>query len=338
MELSLAYEKEIRSISLNLAENISKSGKKTIAVVDFTDLQGNVTELGRFLAEELSGALAEAGKGFEVVDRTHLKSLLKEHQLALTGLIDPNTARKLGEIAGVHALITGTITPFGDSIRLAVKVLDTATAKVIGASRGDIAKTKAIEELLAKGIQTVPVITQEPSAPTPSPTKKLALKRERAFDIGKFVIEVESLKVLADGSLMVALAYVNQTKEELEINLDYPRRKMAFASDDAGNEYTLAKSSGMQRGSNPDPNYDLRRPGSTHYGTISFLLCSPGQRARGSFLFKGTSLKRMKKSVKKSETFTISLSHYARPTKDFDPDNPKGAFNFSATISNVQPD
>ena len=130
-----------------------------IAVVDFTDLQGNVTELGRFLAEEFSVTFAGAGKGFEVVDRTHLKSILAEHKLSATGIMDPQTARKLGQIAGVDALITGTITPFGDSIRLSVKILDTATAKVIGASSGDIPKTKAIEELLARGIDTE---TREP--------------------------------------------------------------------------------------------------------------------------------------------------------------------------------
>ncbi len=48
-----AYEQEVKQLSAQMAEAIAKSGKKTVAVVDFTDLQGNVTELGRFLAEEL---------------------------------------------------------------------------------------------------------------------------------------------------------------------------------------------------------------------------------------------------------------------------------------------
>ena len=112
----MAYEQEINSLSTATAEKISAAGKKTIAVVDFTDLQGNVTELGRFLAEEFSVALAGTSKGFEVVDRTNLKSLLVEHKLASKGIIDPQTARKLGQIAGVDALITGTITPFGDRV------------------------------------------------------------------------------------------------------------------------------------------------------------------------------------------------------------------------------
>ncbi|HEV2522808.1 MAG TPA: FlgO family outer membrane protein [Candidatus Acidoferrales bacterium] len=156
---TLAYEQEVKQLSTQMAEVITKSGKKTVAVVDFTDLQGNVTELGRFLAEEFSVALSGNAKGFEVIDRTNLKTLLQEHKLASTGIIDPQTARRLGEIAGVQALITGNITPFGDSVRLSIKILDSATARVVGGFSGDIPRTKAIEELLAKGISRMSNVT-----------------------------------------------------------------------------------------------------------------------------------------------------------------------------------
>src|ERR1700687_960711 len=112
----VAYEQEVKQLSAQMAIAIAKSGKKTVAVVDFTDLQGCVTELGRFLAEEFSVNLTVEAKDFEVIDRTHLKTLLQEHKLASSGIIDPQTARRLGEIAGVQALVTGSLTPFGDSV------------------------------------------------------------------------------------------------------------------------------------------------------------------------------------------------------------------------------
>jgi TolB-like protein len=149
---SSAYEAEINKLSATMAQKIAIAKKAKVAVVDFTDLQGDVTELGRFIAEEFSVAIAGAGKGFKVVDRTHLKSIIKEHKLSATGIIDPKTARKLGKIAGVEALVTGTLTPFGDTVRIAVKILDTATAEVIDAKTGNIAKTEAIKELLGTSI------------------------------------------------------------------------------------------------------------------------------------------------------------------------------------------
>lgn len=190
---TLAYEQEVKQLSAQMAEVITKSGKKTVAVVDFTDLQGNVTELGRFLAEEFSVALSGNAKDFEVIDRTNLKTLLQEHKLASTGIIDPQTARKLGEIAGVQALITGNITPFGDSVRLSIKILDSGTARVISGFSGDIPRTKAIEELLAKGISsnTNPVASGDrPGQPSPPPiTGGKAVQSLRA---GDFVIEPQS--------------------------------------------------------------------------------------------------------------------------------------------------
>lgn len=171
------YDQQLKVLAAPLSERLASSGKKNVAVVDFTDLTGNTTELGRFLAEELSVDLAMVAKGFRVIDRTHLKAILQENKLAATGVIDPQTARKLGQIAGVEALVTGTVTPFGDSVRLTVKVLDTATAEMLTATNTDIPKTKAVEELLAKGIGgTFPVGTQPLAVPASNANSPLAIR------------------------------------------------------------------------------------------------------------------------------------------------------------------
>ena len=189
-QVGLAYEQQVRALATQMIQSISKSGKKTVAVVDFTDLQGNVTELGRFLAEEFSVALAGEAKVFEVIDRTHLKAILQEHKLASTGVIDPLTARKLGQIAGVDALVTGSLTPFGESVRLSAKVLDTSTARMIGAFTTDIPKTKAIDELLAKGIGggSSPGPGAEPAPPGPKPAPITTAQ------LGDFVVALRACK------------------------------------------------------------------------------------------------------------------------------------------------
>jgi curli biogenesis system outer membrane secretion channel CsgG len=146
------YQREVQAAAEAVSERLAAAGKRSVAVVDFTDLQGEPTELGRFLAEEISVALVSSSRPLEVVDRTNLKVLLQEHKLAATGLIDPATAKKLGQIAGVDALVTGTLTPFGDTVRLTLKVLDTATARIVAAATAEIPKTKAIEELVARGV------------------------------------------------------------------------------------------------------------------------------------------------------------------------------------------
>src|SRR5262245_28790065 len=129
--LALAGQREIPSAAMSIAEDVAATSTRTIAVVDFTDLQGNVTELGRFVAEEIGLGLATSRKGISVIDRIHLKALMQEHKLGASGLIDPATARRLGQIAGVQALVTGTITSLADSVRVVAKVLDVDSARVI---------------------------------------------------------------------------------------------------------------------------------------------------------------------------------------------------------------
>jgi len=146
-----ASDREFGGQVPSIAVQIAKSGKLRIAVVDFTDLQGNVTELGRFLAEELSVSLAAAANGFDVIDRTHLESLLAEHRLSVRGLIDPQTTQRL-KVAGVQGLLTGTVIPLGDSVRLTLKVMDVETAKISAPTEIDIPKTPAIQSLIERSV------------------------------------------------------------------------------------------------------------------------------------------------------------------------------------------
>jgi hypothetical protein len=84
---AFSYEREIANLSSILASDIVRSGKKSIAVVDFTDLQGQVNELGRFLAEEMSGKMTSLSQGFDVLDRNHIKRILEEQKLSMSGLV-----------------------------------------------------------------------------------------------------------------------------------------------------------------------------------------------------------------------------------------------------------
>jgi hypothetical protein len=146
-----AYNDEFREVSVMIAETIKQAGINRVAVTDFINLEGDITELGRFLAEHFSVALAGSERSIGVVDRTHIKTLLREHKLSETGLIDTTSAKQLGQIAGIEALITGIITPFEDTIQITIKVLDIETAEIIDARIVSLPKTQAVQELLQKG-------------------------------------------------------------------------------------------------------------------------------------------------------------------------------------------
>lgn len=160
-QCSWAFEDEVKAQARNIARDISKTDIKKVAVVDFGDLQDNVTALGRFLAEEFSGALARAGKSFVVIDRMHLQRLLREHELSSIGLIDTESVIKLGKISGVDALVIGRLTPLADDVRLSLQVLDAETATVIAARADNISETDGIKALLKQEIEDIEIIEMD---------------------------------------------------------------------------------------------------------------------------------------------------------------------------------
>lgn len=249
---SLAFEEEIDKLSSKMAKKIVEKNKKKLAVVDFTDLQGNVTELGRFISEEMSVSLADSSE-FSIVDRTHLKALIKEHKLSATGIINPQTARKLGKISGVEAIITGTLTAFGENVRISVKVLDTETADIVSSVRGNIAKTKGIEELLSTDISTLSSSIKRPS--------KVNDKFKNTNASSNMISNVEGFefmlkKCAATGSILECDLQITNMKQDrlLQLHGTYADKTRVFNS--FGDEFNSTK---VQLGNSYGTDYTVQK-------------------------------------------------------------------------------
>ena len=135
---------------ISIAAAIGAAKKERVAVIDFDQIEGQVTALGRFLAEEISTDLAGSPRPFKVIDRANLQSILAEHALSMSGLVNPENAKKLGQIAGVDALVLGTYTDFGESYRLSLKAIATDTAEMVATAKSNVPKTNALVHLAAE--------------------------------------------------------------------------------------------------------------------------------------------------------------------------------------------
>ena len=79
-----------------------------IALGDIVDEDGKADRHAKDIADFITTSLFESGK-YEVLDRQNLQSIMSEHKLSLSGLIDENTATELGKIIGAAALVFGRI-------------------------------------------------------------------------------------------------------------------------------------------------------------------------------------------------------------------------------------
>lgn len=184
----------------DLATKITANGNKKIAVLDFTDLQGGSSELGKYIAEQLTVDFVMNKRDFAVLDRANLKSILAEHKLTATGLVDPENAKQLGKFAGVDALIIGNIIPIGTNINLTVKIITTETAVVVGAAKAKFVSDDSVQQFLSQPAKTSDSTGLNPNE-IPNPTKQ----------IGNLCVVLDSLLRLNDGTFSVGLTLQNKS-------------------------------------------------------------------------------------------------------------------------------
>ena len=152
-----------------IVTSLSQNQKSKVAVIEFSDIQGNVTNLGRYFAEELTTRLYLTGK-FEVIERQLLNKILREHQLSLSGIIDENSAVELGKILGVDAIATGSITDLGSNVKVNARLISAESGKLFSVASVKIYKDDTIRKLLEQtvdsdglvinGVQENPVIEE----------------------------------------------------------------------------------------------------------------------------------------------------------------------------------
>ncbi len=185
-------DKELSNLADKLALQIKDQGKKKVAVIDFTDLQGSPSgELGKYIAEELTVNLVMVKRDFSVLDRANLRKLLAEHKLTSQGLIDPENAKKIGMFAGVDALILGTIIPKSKNISLNAKIITTDTAEIVGAAKAEFKLDEIVQQLISTVPKTDNSTGLSPAEASPPPARK---------PFGDLQAKVESLKLLPSDS------------------------------------------------------------------------------------------------------------------------------------------
>lgn len=155
------------------------SEKVKIAILDFSDLLGNVNNFGRFLSEELITRLFQLKK-FTVVERLLLEKVMKENALQLTGVVDPKSAVELGRILGVKAIVSGTITDLESTMRVNARLISTETGEVFAAANVTIIKDETVKKLVGDILEgkPKPVVNKDLKTTSSIPSGQPGLKGE----------------------------------------------------------------------------------------------------------------------------------------------------------------
>jgi TolB-like protein len=122
-----------------------------VAVLDF-DLKGEgyeTEDMGAIVAEWFVTALVREGR-FEIVERGLLKKIMAEHKLGASGLVDDNTATRIGKLLGVKVIISGSVLKLANVLEINARIIDVETASIIAAENVKSTAAAALQDLVVQ--------------------------------------------------------------------------------------------------------------------------------------------------------------------------------------------
>ena len=129
----------IALVAKQLSEQDRGGPKRRIAVVDFSDINGQILPAGSVIAELLIGELFRTGR-YDIVERKLMSSVLEQHKLNMTGLVDESTARKVGKLLGADYIVTGTVIDLGTAMNVNARTISIETGSIEATGSVDLAR------------------------------------------------------------------------------------------------------------------------------------------------------------------------------------------------------
>ena len=102
-----------------------------------TDDKNSAVE--NYVTDALTEAVFNTGK-IKIFERANLEKILTEQKFQSGGLVNENTAKEIGNIAGVDYVCYGTLKDLGDQITINARVVDVETGEICAMSRDTIDK------------------------------------------------------------------------------------------------------------------------------------------------------------------------------------------------------
>jgi TolB-like protein len=145
--INSGFSQEDLGLSWNM-EQLAGSGssqsnaeKMTVAVLDFLNVDGSQSVLGRYFAEQTGHYLAKRPQ-ITLVERTQIDRLVGELDFSSSGYVSDVSAVELGSMLGASAVVLGTLIKVGRKVEVHMKTIDTRTGAVLSSGSTELAGGK----------------------------------------------------------------------------------------------------------------------------------------------------------------------------------------------------
>lgn len=150
-ELSGQTEASIVENLSELAGKLMQSGKNgakpSYAFLALSTDSKN-TAVENYVTDALTEAAFNTGK-IKIFERANLEKILSEQKFQAGGLVNEDTAKAIGNIAGVDYVCYGTIKDLGEQITINARVVDVETGEICAMSRTTVNKDDYLKQNVA---------------------------------------------------------------------------------------------------------------------------------------------------------------------------------------------
>lgn len=140
----------VDDLATKLAKSYGDGAKGRVAIVPLRELGGSENLLGTYIAETLTNSFFEAGYR-DMVERQMLDRAMQELKLNFTGMIDPESAKKIGKFLNADFVVGGTMTEFTGEVSVICRMFAVQTGEVVAVATTKIVKDDSVKSMLTKG-------------------------------------------------------------------------------------------------------------------------------------------------------------------------------------------
>ena len=130
----------ITSLAKQISASLSKHHQVRIMILPLRERDEPSTELGALLADELERRLA-VDRSLDLVARTDVDEQFGRLTSNALGLIDAKLAKRLVSVAGVDAVVTGTVAILSSEVVIHCRIVDAVSGKSVA-----IGQTRAVRD------------------------------------------------------------------------------------------------------------------------------------------------------------------------------------------------
>lgn len=112
--------------------------KPKVAIFPFTNTNKEAKDAD--YGQAISGMLTTEiinGREFQVVERAQMDKIMSELSFQISGAVDVETARRIGQVFGVDILVFGSVAKFGYLIETDMRLVDTESGQALAAENAN---------------------------------------------------------------------------------------------------------------------------------------------------------------------------------------------------------